>query len=178
MKNDLKEILFSEEEIQRRVKELGAQITLDYRGKTPVLIGVLKGSFVFLADLARYIDLECEIRFVTASSYGSSAITSGDIKIGTTFDYELANRDVILIDDILDTGETLTALKDLISLRCPASLRICAMLDKPARRKSPINAYYTGFECPDEFVVGYGLDFAEHYRNLPFIASLKPEVYS
>ena len=178
MKDDFKKILYSEEEIQRRVKELGAQITQDFCGKPILLIGVLKGCYVFLADLARCIDLECEIMFITASSYGSSAITTGDVKIGMAFDYEIANRDVIIIEDILDTGETLTSLRDFLNRRTPASLRICALLDKPSRRKSPINAHYTGFECPDEFVVGYGLDFAEHYRNLPFIASLKPEVYS
>jgi len=177
MKDDLKEILFSEYEIDQRVKELGAQITQDYRGKSPMLIGVLKGCYVFLADLARSIDLECEIRFITASSYGASTITSGDVKVGMDFDFKIAGRDVLIIEDILDTGETLSALRYVIMGRYPASLRICALLDKPARRKVQISADYLGFECPDEFVVGYGLDYAERYRNLPFVAALKPEVY-
>ena len=178
MKDDLKEILFSEEAIRQRVHDIGAQITRDYQGKTPLLIGVLKGCYVFLADLARSIDLECEIRFITASSYGLSTITSGDVRIGMDFDFEVKGRDVILIEDILDSGLTLTSLSKVINERSPASLRLCAMLDKPARRKVEINADYTGFECPDDYVVGYGLDYAERYRNLPFVASLKPEVYS
>jgi len=178
MKDGIKEVLFSEDVIHRRVKELGLQITQDYQGKTPMMIGVLKGCYVFLADLTRSIDLDCEIRFITASSYGQSTITSGDVKIGMDFDFEVAGRDVILIEDILDSGVTLTSLRKVIYDRSPASLKICTMLDKPARRKVPINADYTGFECPDEFVVGYGLDYAEGYRNLPFVASLKPEVYS
>ena len=178
MKDDLKEILFSEEEIQRRVKELGAQITMEYAGKVPLLIGVLKGCYVFLADLARHIDLECEIRFITASSYGLAAITSGDVRIGMDFDFEISGRDVIIIEDILDSGVTLTALMSVIAKRSPASIRTCTMLDKPERRQSPVVVDYTGFICPNEFVVGYGLDYAERYRNLPFVASLKPEIYS
>jgi len=178
MKDDIKEILFSEEEIQRRVKELGAQITAEYAGKAPLLIGVLKGCYVFLADIARCIDLECEIRFITASSYGLSSITSGDVRIGMDFDFEISGRDVIIIEDILDSGVTLTALKSFIEKRSPASIKICTMLDKPERRQAPMTADYTGFMCPNEFVVGYGLDYAERYRNLPFVASLKPEIYS
>jgi len=178
MKDDLKEIIFSEGDIEDRVKELGAQITMDYAGKSPLLIGVLKGCFVFLADISRHIDLACEIRFLTASSYGFSSVTSGKVKISKDHDYEIKERDVIIIEDILDSGVTLTALRDFIVERSPASLKICALLDKSARRQVPIEADYLGFECPDDFVVGYGLDYAERYRNLPFIAALKPEIYS
>jgi hypoxanthine phosphoribosyltransferase len=178
MRDDIKEVVFSEETIKQRVKELGEQITEEYTGKTPLMIGILKGCFMFLADMARSIDLECEIRFLSASSYGFSSITSGKVRIDKDLDFEIAGRDVIIIEDILDSGVTLTALRDFISERGPASLKICALLDKPARRQIPMNADFLGFECPDEFVVGYGLDYAERYRNLPFIGALKPELYS
>ena len=177
MKEDLKEILYTEEQIKQRVKELGEQITRDYAGKTPLLIGVLKGCFVFLADIARSIDLFCEIRFLIASSYGFSSVTSGTVKMGTALDFDIEGKDVILIEDILDSGVTLSFLRKRILDHNPATLKICTLLDKPARRQVPISVDYLGFECPDEFLVGYGLDYAEHYRNLPFIASLKPEVY-
>jgi len=178
MFDDIKEILFSEETIKARVKELGAQMTRDYAGGSPLLLGVLKGSFIFLADLARSIDLSCEIRFVSASSYGFSSFSSGSVKIGKDVDFEMKGRDIVLIEDILDTGVTLTALRDFVLAFDPSSLKICTMLDKPSHRKVPIDADYMGFECPDEFLVGYGLDYAERYRNLPYIAALKPEAYS
>jgi len=178
MRDDINEILFSEEEIRQRVKELGTQINLDYEGKSPLLIGVLKGCFVFIADLSRHIGLDCEIRFLTASSYGFSSVTSGKVKIDKDIDFEVEGRDVIIIEDILDSGVTLTALRNYILDRSPSSLKICTLLDKPSRRQIPIDIEYLGFECPDEFVVGYGLDYAERYRNLPFIAVLKPEIYS
>jgi len=178
MRDYIKGILFSEEVIARRVKELGIQITQDYAGKSPLLIGVLKGCYVFLADLARSIELDCEIRFITASSYGAGTITSGDVKVGMDFDFEIFGKDVIIVEDILDSGVTLTTLRGFIMERSPASLKICTLLDKPARRQAQVSADYGGFECPDEFVVGYGLDYAEKYRNLPFVAVLKPEAYS
>ena len=178
MLNDINETIFTEEEIRRRIGELGEKISLDYVDKSPLLIGILKGCFVFLADISRQISLDCEIRFLTASSYGFSSVTSGKVKIEKDIDFEIGGRHVIIIEDILDSGVTLTALRDYISERRPASLKICALLDKPSRRQVPINIDYLGFECPDEFVVGYGLDYAERYRNLPFIASLKPEIYS
>ena len=177
MKDDLKEILYTEEQIRRRVSELGAQITADYAGKEPLLIGILKGCFVFCADLSRAIDLRCEIRFLIASSYGFSSITSGTVKLGSELDFEITGRDIIIIEDILDSGVTLTSMRELLLGYTPSSLKICALLDKPSRRKTPIEADYTGFVCPDEFLVGYGLDYAECYRNLPFVASLKPEIY-
>ena len=176
--DDVKEIIFSEDTIRQRVAEMGAQMSRDYEGKFPMLLGVLKGSFVFLADLARFIDVSCEIRFVSASSYGFSSISSGSVKIGKDVDFEMKDRDIILIEDILDTGVTLAALRDFIAGYKPASLKICTLLDKPSQRKGDISADYVGFKCPDEFIVGYGLDYAEKYRNLPYIASLKPEVYS
>jgi len=178
MKDDIGEIIFTEEQIRLKVEELGGIITRDYTGKSPLLIGVLKGCYVFLGDISRHINLDCEIRFITASSYGISTITSGDVRIGMEFDFKITGRDVIIIEDILDSGVTLTALKNFILSQSPASLKICALLDKQARRQAPITPDYTGFVCPDEFVVGYGLDYAEHYRNLPYVAVLKPEVYS
>ena len=178
MKNDIKEILFSEEAIQKRVEELGKELTEEYKGKKLLIIGVLKGCFIFLADLSRYLDLECEIRFLTASSYGFSSVTSGKVTIDKEIDFDVENKDVLIIEDILDSGITLTALRAFVAKHKPASLKICTMLDKPERRQLPISADYTGFICPNEFVVGYGLDYGEIYRNLPYVASLKPEVYS
>jgi len=178
MIEDLREILYTKEQIQRRVEELGTQITVDYAGKSPMLVGVLKGCFVFLADISRCIDLNCEIRFLTASSYGFSTVTSGSVRITKDTNYEIADRDIIIIEDILDSGVTLTALRNYLLEQNPASLKICALLDKPARRQTQIDIDYVGFVCPDEFLVGYGLDYAERYRNLPLIASLKPEIYS
>ena len=178
MNNSIKDILFSEEVIHKRVAELGAELTKEYTGKSLLIIGVLKGCFMFLADLVRHIDLECEIRFLTASSYGFSSVSSGKVNIDREIDFDVEGKDVIIIEDILDSGITLTALRAFVAKHKPASLKICALLDKPERRQLPITADYTGFECPNEFVVGYGLDYAERYRNLPFVASLKPEVYS
>ena len=178
MRDDIKEILFSEEDIGRRVNELGAELTEVYAGKTLLVIGVLKGCFVFLADIVRQIDLECEIRFLTASSYGFSSVTSGKVNIDRGIDFDVEGKDVLIIEDILDSGITLTALRAFVARHKPASLKTCTLLDKPERRQVPITADYTGFECPNEFVVGYGLDYGERYRNLPFVAVLKPEVYS
>jgi len=178
MRNDIKDILFSEEMIQKRVAELGAELSQVYAGKPVMIIGVLKGCFMFLADLARHLDLECEIRFLTASSYGFSSVSSGRVSIDKDIDFDVEGKDVIIIEDILDSGITLTALRAFVAKHKPASLKVCTFLDKPERRQLPITADYTGFECPNEFVVGYGLDYSERYRNLPFVASLKPEVYS
>ena len=178
MNNDYEKILFTEEQIANRVKELGAQITEDYVGRKPILLGILKGCFVFQADLARSINLECEIRFLQVSSYGFLSVSSGNVKIGNELDFEIKGKDIILIEDILDSGFTLTALQNLIMKHSPGSLKICTLLDKPSRRKVPVEAQYVGFECPDEFVIGYGLDYAEKYRNLPFVAVLKREIYS
>lgn len=178
MKNDIKDVIFTEEMIQKRVEELGKELTNDYAGKSLVLIGVLKGCFIFFADLARNIDLECEIRFLTASSYGFSSVSSGKVNLDKEIDFDVEGKDVLIIEDILDSGITLTALRAFVAKHKPASLRLCTLLDKPERRQLPITAEYTGFECPNEFVVGYGLDYGERYRNLPFVGSLKPEIYS
>ena len=178
MKDDLKEILFTPEQIAARIKELGAEITKDYAGKKLMLLGVLKGCFVFLADIARHIDLDCEIRFLTASSYGFASVSSGKVNIDENIEFNVSGRDVIIIEDILDSGITLTALHALVAKNKPASLKTCTLLDKPERRQVPFTTDYTGFICPNEFVVGYGLDYGEIYRNLPYVAVLKPEVYS
>jgi len=178
LKNDIKDILFSEEMIANRIRELGEELTRDYSGKQLIIIGVLKGCFMFLADMVRQIDLECEIRFLTASSYGFSSVTSGKVNIEGDIDFDVTGKDVVIVEDILDSGITLTALRAFIAKHKPASLKLCTLLDKPERRQLPITADYTGFVCPNEFVVGYGLDYGERYRNLPYVASLKPEVYS
>ncbi|MCL2079570.1 MAG: hypoxanthine phosphoribosyltransferase [Oscillospiraceae bacterium] len=177
MKDDIERILFTEEQISKRIAELGEQITNEYAGRKIMLIGVLKGCYVFLADLSRKINLESEIVFLSASSYGFSSVTSGKVNVETNIGFEVKDKHVIIIEDILDTGVTLTALHALVVKRGPASLKICAFLDKPERRDMPLTADYTGFICPNEFVVGYGLDYAEKYRNLPYIAVLKPEKY-
>jgi len=178
MHKDIREIFFNEEVIAARVKELGEELTRDYQGKKPLLIGVLKGCFMFLADLSRHIDLDCDIRFLTASSYGFSTVSSGKVAFDKEIDWDVEGRDVIIVEDILDSGGTLTALNAFISRHSPASLKTCTLLDKPECRSVPITADYVGFECPNEFVVGYGLDYGEKYRNLPYVAVLKPEIYA
>lgn len=178
MRSDIEEIYFSEEMIQKRVRELGAQLTADYAGKNPLLIGVLKGSFIFLADLAKALDIKCEFEFIAASSYGGGTETSGVVKLQKDVDSAVENRHVIIVEDILDTGLTLDCLRRYFMGLHPASFKICTFLDKPARRKAQIKADYVGFECIDAFYVGYGLDYDGHYRNLPYIGSLKPEIYS
>ncbi|MDR1217953.1 MAG: hypoxanthine phosphoribosyltransferase [Oscillospiraceae bacterium] len=177
MEQDIIEILFSEALIKERVSRLGKQLARDYAGKTPLLLGVLKGCFVFMADLMRCIDQYCEIRFITASSYGNGTVSSGDVKIGELTQLDVEGRDVVIVEDIVDSGLTLKKLKEsLLELR-PASLRVCALLDKKSRREVEIDMDYIGFECRDVFCVGYGLDCAERYRNLPYIGVLKPEIY-
>jgi len=178
LKNDIKEVIFTEEMIQKRVEELGEELTKEYAGKSLLLIGVLKGCFIFFADLARHIDVDCEIRFLTASSYGFSSVSSGKVNMDKEIDFDVEGKDVLIIEDILDSGITLTALRAFVAKHKPASLKLCTLLDKPERRQLPITAEYTGFVCPNEFVVGYGLDYGERYRNLPFVGSLKPEIYS
>jgi hypoxanthine phosphoribosyltransferase len=178
MKNDIEQVFYSEETIARRVRELGQQITADYKGQQPLLLGVLKGSFIFFADLARSIDLKCELDFVACSSYGFGTQTSGEVRLTKSVGVNIENRHVIAIEDILDTGTTINFLKNYLLTLKPASVKVCTLLDKPARRKVPFTADYVGFECEDEFFVGYGLDYAEYYRNLPYIGSLKPEIYA
>lgn len=178
MKNDIEKVYFSEEMIHNRVKELGAMISTDYADKNPLLIGVLKGSFIFLADLSRAVDILCEIEFITVSSYNSGTESSGEVKMTKALGSVVEGRHIIVIEDILDTGLTLEFLKKYLTDLKPASLKICTFLDKPSRRKVPISADYIGYECLDAFYVGYGLDYDGQYRNLPYIGSLKPEIYS
>lgn len=177
MKEDILKVLLSEDEIAARVAEIGAQISHDYAGKRLVMVSVLKGSVVFMADLMRAVTVPAEIDFMCVSSYGSGVKTSGVVKIIKDLDNDLAGMDLLLVEDILDSGMTLEYIKKLLLGRNPNSIRICTLLDKPERRKANVVADYKGFEVPDEFVVGYGLDYAEKYRNLPYIGVLKPSVY-
>lgn len=177
MKEDILKVLLSEEELAAKVAEIGAQISRDYVGKRLVMVSVLKGSVVFMADLMRAVTVPAEIDFMCVSSYGSGVKTSGVVKIIKDLDNDLAGMDLLLVEDILDSGMTLEYIKKLLLGRNPNSVKICTLLDKPERRKADIVADYRGFEVPDEFVVGYGLDYAEKYRNLPYIGVLKPSVY-
>jgi hypoxanthine phosphoribosyltransferase len=167
------EILLSEEKIQSRIKELGAEITRDYAGRNPLLIGVLKGACFFLSDLLRTIDTRLSIEFMAISSYGSSTRTSGEVRIMKDLDVPIEGRDILVVEDIVDTGLTLSYLLANLESRGAASVKLAALLDKFERREKEVRIDYLGFQIPDEFVVGYGLDFAERYRNLPFIAVLK-----
>ncbi len=177
MKQDIKHILLSEEEISKKVAEIGAQITENYQGKDLILVGVLKGANVFMSDLMRKIDMPIEIDFISVSSYGNSTESSGVVRILKDLDTEIEGKDVIIVEDIIDSGLTLNYLVGNFKSRKPTSVRICTLLDKPERRKVDIPIDYRGFEIPDEFIVGYGIDYAEGYRNLPYIASLKEDVY-
>jgi hypoxanthine phosphoribosyltransferase len=177
MEQDIIEILFTEELIKERVTRLGRQLTRDYRGKTPLLLGVLKGCFVFMADLMRSIGRHCEVRFITAASYGAGTVSSGDVRVGDLTHLDIEGRDVVVVEDIVDSGHTLKRLMEMLAEFSPASLRVCVLLDKKSRREVEIDIDYTGFECSDVFCVGYGLDCAERYRNLPYIGVLKPEIY-
>ena len=175
---DLESILITKEELQEAVRKLGERITRDYEGKNPVMICILKGASVFFCDLIREIDLPLEIDFMVVSSYGASTKTSGEVKLVKDLDRSVRGRDVIIVEDIVDGGTTLTFLKQTLLGRGAASLRICTLLDKPARRRVPLTADYFCFNIPDAFVVGYGLDYAEVYRNLPDIGVLSPRIYA
>lgn len=177
MEQDMQQILFTHEEITARIQELAAQITQDYAGKSPLIVGTLRGSFIFMADLVRAIDLPITMDFISASSYGSDTVSSGQVNIRLDISEDIAGRDVIIIEDIVDTGNTLSKLMAELKTRNPASLKICALLDKPERRTRPIRADYVGFTIPDAFVVGCGLDYDQRYRQLPYIGVLKPSVY-
>jgi hypoxanthine phosphoribosyltransferase len=177
MHRDLREILFTEAQLQQKVREMGALITADYQGKQPVLIGILKGAVPFIADLMRTIDLPLVYDLMAVSSYGASTRSNGAVRILKDIDISIEDRDVIVVEDIIDTGLTLQYLMANLESRKPRSLKICTLLDKPSRRKVKIQADYNGFTIPDAFVVGFGLDYAEKYRNLPYIGSLKAEIY-
>jgi hypoxanthine phosphoribosyltransferase len=174
---DVQEILISAERMQTRVAELGAQISHDYEDKNPVLIGVLVGSVVFAADLLRAITVPCFLDFVAISSYGKESRSSGVVRLIKDLDESVESRHVLIVEDIVDTGLTLNYLLESMRHRNVASVRVCSMLDKPSRRLTNVKVDYVGFEVPDEFVVGYGLDFAQRYRNLPYVGILRPEVY-
>ena len=178
MEKDIDHILLTEEQLKARVAELGAQISADYAGKEPVLVSVLRGSFIFMADLTRSIDAFCRVDFMAVSSYGSGTTSSGQVNIVKDLTDSIEGKDVIIVEDILDSGNTLHYLMKVLEARHPASIRLAALLDKPSRRTKPVHADYVGFEVPDAFVVGYGLDYNEQYRNLPYIGVLKPAVYS
>ena len=174
MKEDVLRVLLSEDEIREKVRELGGKITADYKNSNLMLVTVLKGAVVFLADLMRQIDVPAEIDFMVVSSYGSGVKSSGVVKIVKDLDVPLAGKDILIVEDILDSGLTLSYIKELLESRGPRSIRIATLLDKPSRRKVDLQADYIGFSVPDEFVIGYGLDYDEKYRNLPYIGILKP----
>ena len=176
MKNDIESVLISAEEIQRKVSEMGRQISADYAGKEPVFVGVLKGCFIFMSDLMRNVDINCTMDFMAVSSYSGTS-TTGAVKINKDLSEDIEGRDVIIVEDILDSGITLSYLKGYLLNRKPASIKIATLMDKPARRRAEVYADYSCFEVPDAFVVGYGLDYNEKYRNLPYIGVLKPEIY-
>ncbi len=177
-KGDIDTILFTQEDIAAAVARLGAEISRDYQGKNLLMLSVLKGSFVFMADLMRTLTVPAQVDFMAVSSYGSGVRSSGVVRITKDNDTDLEGMDLLIVEDILDTGRTLAYLTKLLGDRGPASLRVVTLLDKPLRRRVPIQPDYCGFEVPDEFLVGYGLDYAERYRNLPYIGILKPEIHS
>ena len=177
MHQDVEQILYTEEQLRSRVKELGCQITADYAGRRPMLISVLRGSYIFMADLTRAINLDVTVDFMVVSSYGAGTVSSGQVEIKKDLSDSIEGRDLIIVEDILDSGNTLSYLLNVLEQRQPASIRLCTLMDKPERRTKPITADYVGFTIPDAFIVGYGLDFDERYRNLPYVGVLKPSVY-
>ena len=177
MLNDIERVLISQEELEAAVARIGRQISEDFRDKDPIFVGVLKGCFIFMADLMRHVDIKCTMDFMAVSSYSGTSST-GAVKINKDLGQDIEGRHVIIVEDILDSGVTLSYLKHYLLGRRPASITIATLLDNPARRKADVYADYSCFEVPDAFVVGYGLDYNEHYRNLPYIGVLKPEIYS
>ena len=177
MMQDIKDVFYSEQQLHDKITEIGRQISEDYKDKNLMLVSVLKGSVVFMADLMRAITIPCEIDFMAVSSYGNKTDSSGTVRIIKDLDRDIAGYDLLIVEDILDSGMTLSYIKEILLARKPNSIRVCTLLDKPERRKSDVYADYSGFEVPNEFVVGYGLDFAQKYRNLPFIGVLKEEVF-
>lgn len=177
MEKDIKEVLFNEEQIMDTVKEIAEKITKDYEGKNLLVVGVLKGSVIFTSDLIKNIKIPCEIDFMAVSSYGNSSETSGIVRILKDLDHSIEGKDVLIVEDIVDSGVTLSYLLDYLRNRKANSVEIATLLTKPSRRKVELNVKYCGLEVPDEFLVGYGLDFSEKYRNLPYIGILKEEIY-
>lgn len=177
MRRDIQEVLFTEAELNERISELGEQITADYEGKSLIVVGILKGSNIFTSDLVRKINLPLKMDFMAVSSYGNATESTGVVKILKDLDRDIEGEHVLIVEDIVDSGLTLKYLKDILFTRNPASVKVCTLLDKPARRKENITPDYLGYEVPDEFIVGYGIDYAERYRNLPYVGILKCEVY-
>jgi hypoxanthine phosphoribosyltransferase len=175
--DDIAKVLITADDIQDKISQLAKQVTEDYRGRDLLLVGVLKGAFVFMSDLAREIQLPIEFDFMAVSSYGSSTKSSGVVRILKDLDYEITGRDVLLVEDIIDSGLTISYLLRYLEARGPASLEICSLFWKKGEQAVPLDVRYPGFEIPPVFVVGYGLDYAEKYRNLPYIGVLKPEAY-
>lgn len=178
MREDIKEILYSEEELRIKIKELGEKISKDYEGKDLILIGILKGSVVFMSDLLKEITIPCRMDFMAVSSYGNSSSSSGVVRILKDLDYEIEGKHILVIEDIIDSGITLKYLLKYLKSKNPESVEVACLLNKQERRKVEIDVKYLGYEVPDYFLVGYGLDYAEKYRNLPFVGILKEEVYT
>jgi hypoxanthine phosphoribosyltransferase len=177
MNNDIKEVLYNEDQLNDKIRQMGAKISNDYSGKELILIGVLKGSVVFMSDLIKQITIPCKMDFMAVSSYGSSTETSGVVRILKDLDFDIQGKDVLIVEDIIDSGVTLKYLMKYLSARKPSSLEIICLLNKPSRRTVDIDVKYLGYNVPDYFLVGFGLDFAEKYRNLPYVGILKEEIY-
>ena len=177
MEQDILKVLVSEEELKARVAEMGAELYEKFEGKNPIFLGVLKGSFIFMADLVRSCQLQSDIEFIAVSSYANATESSGRVHINYDLQKDITGRDLVIVEDILDSGNTLAFLKQYFEVKGAASITIVTLLDKPSRREKAVNADLVGFTVPDEFVVGYGLDFAQRYRNVPYIGVLKPEAY-
>ena len=177
MQNDIEKILFSAADLEARIEELGERITEDYRGKELIVVGILKGSNIFTSDLVRKVNIPLKIDFMVVSSYGNTTESTGVVRILKDLEHSVENKHLLIVEDIIDSGLTLKYLKEMLLTRNPAGIKICTLLDKPARRKEYVDIDYMGFEVPDEFIVGYGIDYAEMYRNLPYVGVLKREVY-
>ena len=178
MDQDILKVLYTEEEIANRIREMGAQMYEELKDKNPLFVSVLRGAFIFMADITRACQVKCDVEFIAVSSYGNATSSSGAVQITHDIQQDISGRDLVVVEDILDSGNTLSFLKQYFLTKGAASVSICTLLDKPSRREKAITADYIGFVVPDEFVVGYGLDYAQKYRNLPYIGVLKPEVYS
>lgn len=178
MNNDILKTLYSEEDIKQACQTLGQQISEDYKGKTPIVIGVLKGAIFFMTDIVREMDIYTKLDFIDVSSYNGGTESSGSVKLIKDIDVDVNGKDVIFMEDIIDTGRTLKYLKELLADRGANSIKVCTLMDKPEGRVVEVKADYVGFEVPNEFVVGYGLDYDGKYRNLPYVGVLKPKIYS
>lgn len=178
MQDDIKSVLYTEEQLKECVQKIADQINKDYEGREIYAIGILKGAMVFYADLVRAVKVPVAFDFMAASSYGKNASSSGEVKILKDLDFSIEGKDVIVVEDIVDSGLTLSYLLRVLKSRHPASVKLCALLNKPERREVNVKVDYVGFDVPNEFLVGYGLDYASKYRNLPYIGILKPEVYT